>query len=503
MKKKIVLMAILSVVLMMVLVTTLSIGPQRVEATNGSYHASMTHDVLTAQGFADVDANLATVGNLLVDVYSSLPDIVAFFTRGPWPSEGAPFHCDNLFTLQDVQDYWTGLEAAAKSAFQSEAAKTPPDYELMLLMMGVVTHTVQDFYAHSNWIDLWSTRGYMPSQVPTWEDAQDAIKNDPNSQLAKDAQAVLPEVHTGAWDAPNAPQGAETHDQLNKDAANSLRGSQPWPGMTDGTTLFSGSLDVAKRATERWKLKIKCWLDAINPNCWGNLKTYKNTDPDYIKKVADELAELQELMTATGKWTTNQPLDYQRMADAYSAWKNRFASQMNKILRKLFKGFRTNNPMNKYLSYVGSSTPFYVASGQSVNLTVPLLGLATAKTEEIELLTGSLPQGLELNWDPLAGVVVLSGSTSAPPGTTTTEFEGLGRRRDVLVRLSVTVSVSPPGGVGGIVEFPQIEEPGTATPDLSEHNYGALAGIIAGAIAGATALISAAWYIRRRRTKAT
>jgi len=61
----------------------------------------------------------------------------------------------------------------------------------------------------------------------------------------------------------------------------------------------------------------------------------------------------------------------------------------------------------------------------------------------------------------------------------------------------------PREDVGGIVETPQIEEPGTAIPDSLEHNYGASAGIIAGAIAGVTALISAAWYIRRRRTKAT
>lgn len=58
------------------------------------------------------------------------------------------------------------------------------------------------------------------------------------------------------------------------------------------------------------------------------------------------------------------------------------------------------------------------------------------------------------------------------------------------------------GIIGGIVEFPQIEEPGTAVPDLSGHNYGASAGMIVGAIAGVIALISAAWYIRRRRTKA-
>lgn len=56
--------------------------------------------------------------------------------------------------------------------------------------------------------------------------------------------------------------------------------------------------------------------------------------------------------------------------------------------------------------------------------------------------------------------------------------------------------------VGGIVEFPQLEEPEAVTPDLSDHNYGALAGIIVGAIVGTIALIGAAWYVRRRRTKA-
>lgn len=65
------------------------------------------------------------------------------------------------------------------------------------------------------------------------------------------------------------------------------------------------------------------------------------------------------------------------------------------------------------------------------------------------------------------------------------------------------IDINAPGGVGGIVEFPQLGEPGAATPDLSGHNYGAAAGIIAGAVAGVIALTGAVWYIRRRRTKAT
>ena len=56
--------------------------------------------------------------------------------------------------------------------------------------------------------------------------------------------------------------------------------------------------------------------------------------------------------------------------------------------------------------------------------------------------------------------------------------------------------------VGGIVKSPDIEEPGAAIPDSSGHNFGAPAGIIAGAAVGVIMLISAAWYVRRRRTKA-
>jgi hypothetical protein len=56
--------------------------------------------------------------------------------------------------------------------------------------------------------------------------------------------------------------------------------------------------------------------------------------------------------------------------------------------------------------------------------------------------------------------------------------------------------------VGGVIELPMVEEPGAVTPDSSGHNYGASAGIIVGAIVGTIALISAAWYVRRRRTKA-
>jgi hypothetical protein len=67
---------------------------------------------------------------------------------------------------------------------------------------------------------------------------------------------------------------------------------------------------------------------------------------------------------------------------------------------------------------------------------------------------------------------------------------------------SMGVVSAPVSGVGGIVEFPQIEEPGTAipAPDSSGNNDALWPAIVAGAVIG---IIGTAWYIRRRRTKAT
>jgi len=67
----------------------------------------------------------------------------------------------------------------------------------------------------------------------------------------------------------------------------------------------------------------------------------------------------------------------------------------------------------------------------------------------------------------------------------------------------VRFAETPQDGVGGIGEFPQIHERGSFAPDLSGEDHGLSASIIAGVIGGVTVLVSAAWYIRRRRRKAT
>jgi len=146
---------------------------------------------------------------------------------------------------------------------------------------------------------------------------------------------------------------------------------------------------------------------------------------------------------------------------------------------------------------------------QNVTINGFVFGNAIPNTQ---VIFPDLPFDLTAKGTPGANITVrwrIRVHSSAEPGVYEREFKLIWSYVDPippheLVSGSVTVDptiklVKP---VGGIVEFPQIEEPGTAIPDLSDHNYSALARIIVGAIVGTITLISAVWYVRRRRTKA-
>lgn len=99
---------------------------------------------------------------------------------------------------------------------------------------GMLLHTVQDFYAHSNWVELNADR----SPVPVW-----------NLEIAS-----LPrEIVTGTWflgHPKKCHSGAPSHDQLNKDSPKSKEGRKAIEsGPNAGQTLFALAYDAALWAT--------------------------------------------------------------------------------------------------------------------------------------------------------------------------------------------------------------------------------------------------------------
>ena len=103
------------------------------------------------------------------------------------------------------------------------------------VMFGTMIHTVQDFYAHSNWVELHVDQ----SPVPTW----DLVL----SSLPADIVSGTFFLDSPKECGPNAP----THAQLNKDSPDSEEGQKLVPsGPNQGKTLFGLAFAAALQATE-------------------------------------------------------------------------------------------------------------------------------------------------------------------------------------------------------------------------------------------------------------
>jgi len=312
---------------------------------NGKFHEDMTVNSLLKQGYDVSAAKKAAVGNLLIDVYFNMPVSLSAVKLGPRNSECARFHFDNLLTPKDVRDNWGLLQRSAEEAFRESAKKC--DCKLILLKMGVILHAVQDFYSHSNWVEQWDKNGYEVSRIPTWDEAEELMRTNPNEQVAKDAVIIVNSVHTGEFGAnrKKVKKNAETHDDLNKDAPNSKRGMMQ-PQFTKAMSYHDLARTLGERATDEWGRKMEGWVRAINSNCSGNsLKPEKGLS----RKTSDENRELRNLFESAGRWEENKDQEWMKVTSAYLKWGNRFPGEMKEIVSKDLKDFQDKNPMNKYL----------------------------------------------------------------------------------------------------------------------------------------------------------
>ena len=117
-----------------------------------------------------------------------------------------------------------------------DVVKTSPRANEALAIFGRLLHTVQDFYSHTNWIELHQTT----KPVPLW-----------NFKVA----SLPPGIVSGTWDLggpKNCPPGAPSHSDLNKDSPDSTAGSKlVMSGPNQGRTLHDLARDAATRATEK------------------------------------------------------------------------------------------------------------------------------------------------------------------------------------------------------------------------------------------------------------
>jgi PLAT/LH2 domain-containing protein len=242
-------------------------------------HGDVTVDAMRAEGFGASAADLARLDNYLVDFYAQagnnpfsghgsakvvLLGGASIFTIEHWPDaavkSASVSHFDGgLLGLSDtagVTAEWNRLRRATYKMVQD--AKTSKSRPLDLLStIGMSLHVVQDFYAHSNWVETPEFRGVGPKldtakwgTTPTWFD-----------------------VGTDRGSAPvysSASRGHRNHGSWQEDGnLNLLNGlGKDWPGRPRYTEAYMS----AYFASRQWVEAIRTWLG--DETLWAEAQRY-------------------------------------------------------------------------------------------------------------------------------------------------------------------------------------------------------------------------------------
>jgi hypothetical protein len=242
----------------------LGIGARPASAFDTWWHAEATRHAMKANGFSD-DARLATqVSNYLTDFYPVLAmgiDKVGAERLGLEKDVSFDYlHFDDLPKAADVERQWGLLEKNTRAALRKYAAdaNVKPGFRLIVLLniIGSSLHAVQDFYSHSNWVELHGNRGTIP--IPVWFDV-------PAAERAK-----LVALRTGAYPDHTPPQMTD-HATMNHDTSQRPR--------------HSLAFDAARRAAIDWVRRLMTETGVP----WDELKAYHIKDNMVMRRFLYDL----------------------------------------------------------------------------------------------------------------------------------------------------------------------------------------------------------------------
>jgi hypothetical protein len=287
----------------------LSAAPAR--AFDTGPHADITRDALTSEGFGESAADVGMVENWFVDYYTN-PGKNPFsghanfllgvtrlgLAREDWPNflvEGAQHdHFDStsrsatmplLSNTKGIDREWRRQMYITRKWLRSAGNDEDP-YRVMAIV-GISLHAVQDFYAHSNWVELPSSEpgrggpgiaaiGY--GNTPTYFDVPPAER----AKLVDDRA-----VYTGVKPIPrghgNWRENGNTslHDGLNKD----------WPGRP----RYQQAYVTAYFASRQWIRAMRTWLG--NEPLWKRAMRLPRT-----KALSHDVTGATEISQFSGHW---------------------------------------------------------------------------------------------------------------------------------------------------------------------------------------------------------
>jgi hypothetical protein len=214
----------------------LALAATPLNAFDTGHHADLTRAALSRRGFSEDAIKTVQLANWLTDYYQ-VPieklDLPGLRVLNPHPRDLVhkveDLHFDNLFSAAEIQHYWGKLAENTKRlvtvAVQQyntpgrTAAQKKEITQELLMILGISLHTVQDFYAHSNWVEK-----HLQQQPPQYETATWWTEQAAHGPVA--ARVPVPDYHTGwykGWRNFPEPQ----RDDL-KHGTYTDRGASPW-----------------------------------------------------------------------------------------------------------------------------------------------------------------------------------------------------------------------------------------------------------------------------------
>lgn len=223
------------------------------------WHAECTRKAMVANGFSS-DARLATqVSNYFTDYLAAEKDIIQEHIGDKLNFEidlSYKFmHFDAIYTNEHLEQNWKLLYENTVNCLRKYAASSAvkPGFRLIVLfnIIGASLHIVQDFYSHSNWVNLFNAKKLGPA--PVWYDV---------TRKQRDSLKLV----TGAYPDGAVP-GKLSHSDLNKDCS--------------ARALNIEAVETATRASIDWVKRI---MEAVPEVPWGELKTYNIQKNMALKK---------------------------------------------------------------------------------------------------------------------------------------------------------------------------------------------------------------------------
>jgi hypothetical protein len=170
--------------------------------------------------------------------------------------EASDRHFDNCADLAALEKRWeNGLNHYFNRAVElARPERIRRNRKWALWWFGYATHTLQDFYAHTNWVEIYAARGEYETLAPLLEGTfrSDAFPVGITSGFysLRYGDIGCP-CREGAWKPPQPYQFC--HEQIAKDHPDKKHGAET--AAPDGRTFYQLAISLATRATEDiWKV---------------------------------------------------------------------------------------------------------------------------------------------------------------------------------------------------------------------------------------------------------